>query len=632
MKSIKRILITTVLIVLMFSMSMSVFADDLPLDLPEEQLEQEIDDYIADLPSGLPAEQLERKIDEYIEEHKEEIAAVSVAVFTRDGVMMEKSYGYSNIADGISNDADTVFEWASVTKLITWVSVMQLVEQGKLDLNADIGIYLPEGFLKKLKYDDKITMLNLMNHNAGWQESYVGMELPDGSKPRELDEALRIAEPTQIFRPGEAVAYSNFGVALAGYIVERVSGKPFYEYAKENVLAPLGMNQTAIKSDWSDNPWVREQRDKLHGYLLDLTDLGIVDTNDQTYPAGAAFGTIADLRRFGQALLPDENGASPLFQSPDTMAQMYEPTLYYPDGKTAENCHGFWTYIKSRNVIGHGGNSMRCSSGLVIDPVSGIGVAVMTNTVGTDAHIDKISEMIFAAGKYGDVSGKPLSAEALKNLRGCYSPSRGKKTGVGKVETFVDSILEYQFPKGGFEYEELEPGVYKVIFSDGSYDIQFAQFDENGRVQKLSTSTMEWHRVEIGFLYTFQSAALILFVVSILYSILMLITLIIRAIRKKKTPFAMLQLAVCGAVIVAGLTAAHWKLAQYSADMHYVIRGILFLLSALVPVAYVALLSLKWKKLEKTKWQKFWIVVTGIMGLIITLNVFYWQIWMFWIY
>lgn len=583
--------------------------------------------FAADLPSGLPEEQLEQKIDEYINENKDTIAAFSIAVFTKDDVLIKKSYGFANISENVPNDTDTVFEWGSITKMITWVSVMQLVEQGKLDLDADIRTYLPESFLKKLKYDDKITMLNLMNHNAGWQEMVREIDVPDGSNLRKLEEALKRDEPTQVFRPGEVVAYSNWGVGLAGYIVERVSGKPFYQYAKENILSPLGMNNTAIKADWSDNQWVREQRKKLHGYDWELNDLGIVDKNTTCYPAGAAFGTIADLSKFGQALLPDENGASPLFESPDTLKQMCSPSLYYPDGKTAENCHGFWTY-NFENVIGHGGNSEKCSSGLVIDPVSGIGIATMTNNAATDAHINKMCSMIFI-DKYNNASGKPISTDDLERLKGYYSWSRGTKTGVAKVEDFLATIL---FPNDKHEIEVLEPGVYKVTSPDGSYDILFAQFDENGQVQKLSSSTMELLRIN-GFYYAFQSVIVnILFIGSILYSVVMLIIWIIRAIRKKKYSFDKMQFAVYGAVILAALTAAQWKFMESNEYIYYIIRGVLFLISALVPIAYTALLALKWKTLEKNKWQKVWLVVTGIMGLIVTFNVFFWQLWMFWAY
>lgn len=153
---------------------------------------------------------------------------------------------------------------------------MQLVEQEKLDLNADLRAYLPDNFFKKLKYDDPITMLNLMNHNAGWQDVYVDtapITNEDAARPG-LGVAVKLLEPAQVFRPGEYTAYSNYGASLAGYIVERISGKPFYEYVHDNIFTPLGMEHTALNYDLSDNLWVKKQRQNIACYTSDLQSLG----------------------------------------------------------------------------------------------------------------------------------------------------------------------------------------------------------------------------------------------------------------------------------------------------------------------------------------------------------------------
>ena len=112
-------------------------------------------------------------------------------------------------------------------KLLVWVSVMQLYEQGKLELDRDISHYLPDGFLSNLSYDMPVTMLNLMNHNAGFQEVYADVMVTDADYIVSLEEALRKHKPAQIYKPGTVTAYSNWGVALAGFIVEQVSGVSF---------------------------------------------------------------------------------------------------------------------------------------------------------------------------------------------------------------------------------------------------------------------------------------------------------------------------------------------------------------------------------------------------------------------
>ncbi len=136
-----------------------------------DAMEQEI------LPSGVTISELEAQIDALVEENQATTAAMSAAVFDRDSVLLEKAYGYTNIENGLQNTEEAVFEWGSCTKLLTWTCVMQLAEQGKLDLNADIRTYLPEGFFNKLNYDTPITMLHLMNHSAGWQETFSDLFL-----------------------------------------------------------------------------------------------------------------------------------------------------------------------------------------------------------------------------------------------------------------------------------------------------------------------------------------------------------------------------------------------------------------------------------------------------------------------
>lgn len=121
-------------------------------------------------------------------------------------------------------------------KTMIWVSALQLYEQGKLDLEADIRTYLPDGFLTKLKYDDPITMIDLMNHRGGWQEALYTIQVTDESDIMPLGEALKYSEPPQVFRPGEVEAYSNWGAALAGYIIECVSGMDYGEYLHKNIF------------------------------------------------------------------------------------------------------------------------------------------------------------------------------------------------------------------------------------------------------------------------------------------------------------------------------------------------------------------------------------------------------------
>ena len=142
------------------------------------------------LPSGVRTADLEEEIAQFVVDHNDTTAGMAVAVFNQDEELLRKYYGYIDVEKQIIADENAVFEWGSATKLLVWVSVMQLYEQGKLDFNADIQEYLPENFLTNLKYDTPVTMLHLMNHNAGFQEVYPDLMTKDINAFADFEEAL----------------------------------------------------------------------------------------------------------------------------------------------------------------------------------------------------------------------------------------------------------------------------------------------------------------------------------------------------------------------------------------------------------------------------------------------------------
>jgi CubicO group peptidase (beta-lactamase class C family) len=105
-----------------------------------------------------------------------------------------------------------------------------------------------------------------MNHNAGWGIRTTDLIVLSPDNVIDLDEALRRFEPKQFFEPGTIVSYSNYGVAVAGYIIERITGQPFYEYVNKNIFIPLDMNYTTVHPYQADNQFVAERRDNIRGH------------------------------------------------------------------------------------------------------------------------------------------------------------------------------------------------------------------------------------------------------------------------------------------------------------------------------------------------------------------------------
>ena len=199
-------------------------------------------------PSGIAYSEIGSSIDSYIKEREAGLASCAVSVFNENGIIYNGYYGYADIKNNVVADTETVYEWGSTSKILVWTSVMQQWEQGNIDLEADIREYLPDEFLTKLQYpDEKITMLNLMNHNAGFQESFYEnqMAAPDDVYDT-LEEAVKACECYQAFHVGEYTAYSNWGTALAAYIVEQTSGTDYVTYVNENIFEPLGMVHSSI--------------------------------------------------------------------------------------------------------------------------------------------------------------------------------------------------------------------------------------------------------------------------------------------------------------------------------------------------------------------------------------------------
>jgi len=174
-----------------------------------------------------------------------DIAAAEVAIVRDGAVVTERGYGFADIGKRTPVDPKvTMFRPGSVSKLIVWTAVMQQVEAGKIDLDADINRYLD--FNVTGMGGKPITMRNLMQHTAGFEESAKGIISAQNDLPS-FEDILKAKVPARIFPPGSTPAYSNYGAALAGYIVERVSGEPFDAYLDKHIFQPLDMRHSSFR-------------------------------------------------------------------------------------------------------------------------------------------------------------------------------------------------------------------------------------------------------------------------------------------------------------------------------------------------------------------------------------------------
>jgi CubicO group peptidase (beta-lactamase class C family) len=308
---------------------------------------------------------------------KREDIAGAVIVIVKDGsILFSKGYGYADVAKRkpVSVE-DTLFRPGSISKLFTWTSVMQLVEQGKLDLNKDINTYLdfkiPDTFSKP------ITLKNVMTHSPGFEETVKDLftDKPSGIIP--LGQYLRTHIPRRIFPPGETTAYSNYATSVAGYIVERVSGMPFDKYVEKNIFEPLGM---------SHSTFTQPLPEKLKPLMSNGYKLGSDDPNPFeiviAYPAGSLSSAGADMAKFMIAHLQDGQYEGHTILKPETARLMHSQALTY-DPAAHGMCLGF--YEESRNglrIFGHGGDTVYFHSDLHLIPEKNFGFFISYNSGG----------------------------------------------------------------------------------------------------------------------------------------------------------------------------------------------------------------------------------------------------------
>ena len=374
-------------------------------------------------PSGLSYEALTSHIEEAYAAQGNDNGFMT-AVFDAEGTIYEGYFGYANKERGLQMEETTVVDWGSVSKLLVWLSAMQLKERGLLDLGKDVRTYLPDGFLKKLRFDDPITMLDLMNHAAGFEEVLSNMTVSprdhlmgvyelvlSSATPLTLEEYLQKSEPHQNFRPGETVTYSNYGSTLAAYVIERITGESFSAYARRSIFTPLGMNDTALSSDLSDNPSVQKRFQDLWFYTADGSAVNDSEVASwrvlNCYPVGHCTSTLRDLETFAQALLRHDER----LLSADGFAEWFSPSRTYTGTDVPRNSHGLWWLTTfAVPVVGHNGNSL-ASAMLLLEPNSGVGYVALANEANNDC-INVVAHLLF-----GNYAGEP----GAKEYYTCYS-------------------------------------------------------------------------------------------------------------------------------------------------------------------------------------------------------------------
>jgi len=414
----------------------------------------------------------------------------AVVTVVKDGqVVTTRGYGWSDTGASGGNPVavdpqKSLFRLASISKIPTSIAAMQLVEQGKVDLDADISAYLD--FEIERRFDEPLTLRNLLTHSAGFEES-----IRMAQDETDLEAYVKTNPPVQVFEPGTTPGYSNYGMALAGYIVQRVSGQPFETYVREHVLEPAGMTSSTY-----EQPLPKDMAGSLGpGYTSTGEEVPFELMGD--FPAGSLTASAPDFAAFMNAQL----SRSPKLLSEETWEQMWSPGLGEERlgnrAKAGEMGLGYFDLSRhGRRVVGHGGDIVGWHSQFELYPEENTGIFISYNGDGNDSDSsNNLREDLaqgfadrYFPGETVKASGSKDSAERARQVAGSYVPSRvpWASFAAAWVPALFPATIE-QTGDGGLkdgktQYVEVEPWVWRQVDGAGAIAAQV----EDGKVVSLS--------------------------------------------------------------------------------------------------------------------------------------------------
>lgn len=480
------------------------------------------------------------------------IAGAAVAVVKDGQLFFAKGYGYADLENKIPVDAEqTVFRIGSTTKLLTWTAAMQLVEQGKLDLDADVNTYLD--FRIPDTYPQPITLAHLMAHTAGFEDlflDYVSLEESKDSLPPGAFLASHL--PARVFPPGEVASYSNYGAALAGYIVARVSGQTYDQYIQEHILDPLGMAHSSAIATL--HPDVMAQVSVGYQYQDGVFQIfpkfyGPLDLAPMGFMAASA----TDMARF--MIVHLQNGfygdpAAEVRILEEATARQMHNTSYAPDPRLLGTAYGFFDFSDNgQRTIGHSGTAEPMHSLLLLLPDQNLGVFVAYNTLNAEdltiqhlgfqraffdhyypaSALDPVQPAADFAGRAGRFAG------SYRMTRSAYTTLEKFRGALGmnviQISDPRDGALVMVTPWGEWRFVEVEPLYFRQV--DAPFQIVF-RADERGRITHLFTDYTPMMAFEKLNWYETPGFSMALLGGCALVLLSMILVAVIRALRNRR--------------------------------------------------------------------------------------------------
>ena len=450
------------------------------------------------LPHELTKPDLEAFLDALIpaQLQNRDIAGAVVSVVKDGQTLLAKGYGYADFATKKPVVADqTLFRPGSISKVFTATAVMQLVEQGKLDLDRDVNDYLDFAIPKT--YPEPVTLRRILTHTAGFEETLKNLFVPGASDVPPLRDYLIAAMPVRIFPPGKVPSYSNYALTMAGYIVERISGEPFDKYIATHILTPLKMDHSTFAQPLPESL----EPNMSQGYLAAAQgprkfEFGSVP------PAGALSATATDMTRFMLALLGEGTLEGATILRPESVRAMESRQFELHPALHAIGLILMDYSMNGQRIFGHGGDTIFFHSDMIVMPDAHVGLFISYNSAGSRVGGGRTEVIRAFLNRYFP---EPITATPVIDLKsaqadgravsGVYSGTRRAESTLLKVAAVLGqmaissddkgvlTIEGVQSPRGGLKrWREIGPMVYHEV--DGPDVIAFRQ-NGNGVVTEL---------------------------------------------------------------------------------------------------------------------------------------------------
>ena len=335
-----------------------------------------------------------------IQKHK--VPGASAAVF-RGGRWEVAAAGVTNVTTGVDVTAETVMHIGSITKVLNATLMMQLVDEGRVELPAPLKRYLPEFQVADRDATELITVEMLLNHTCGIDGEFFPNAGPDAE--RIADVVPRIARQGQIHAPGAELSYCNSGAVLAGYLAQRLLGKSWYTLIEERIFKPLELQHSVVQP--ADALLHRATVGHFPNKDGTNTRTSFAFLNPSFAPAGAtAMLTAKDLASFALAHLNDGVGANGhRLVSAASARRMRRQTAAWRG--VVGGGFGLGWMTMENGIVGHDGGGPGIVSWLFADPAAKTVAAVLTNAAHGVPVVDEITAPLFEAA-----GAKPLGAAA----------------------------------------------------------------------------------------------------------------------------------------------------------------------------------------------------------------------------